>query len=86
MILGVNCPFKQPHTLQQLSPGSLWVKYQRFDHMRDQQTALLLSELTVKEKNKEHHSRTKTRGMCGTEARLRIQLHVAKGGVIGVER
>lgn len=36
--------------LQQLSPGCLWVQYQRFYDMGNKQTALLLSEQTVKDK------------------------------------
>lgn len=36
--------------IHQLSPGRLWVQYQCLYHMRDKQTALLLTETRVKEK------------------------------------
>lgn len=39
-------PFANIH---QISPGCLWVKYECFYDMGDKQTALLLTELTVKE-------------------------------------
>lgn len=50
--------------IQRISPGCLWVQYECFYYMGDKQTALLLTEPTVKEKwltlqTRRHHGREK---------------------------